>query len=362
LVATVGPDVTSYPLTGLTKGEAYLYRVKSYNATAESPATVKLFKTSTDVVLKEAHIISPIAGSTLSNSDLTIHWEKNDAIRMELSYAIRVSPSRWDTLMQRYVTGTSYTIHDLPLAGEDVQITLTSVGISRHSITLHTITKPIPIPPLGSKYAYFIAPTSTSQLTSDTLSLYWNRNGASTVNVLIYNMKRRRFIYNEVFPGTSASVPVPTEGETLQVILQTSDASGHFKGSVSFYILTKDHESPTNLHSPTNLEESNIQKTTATFTWTDNSDNETGFKVYQGSSTTPVVTLDANVTSYTATGLTPNTHYTYIVKAYNSTGESGAATIAFRTSSSPVSMWFKGIPVPGFVAMTAEPLCTTFCF
>jgi hypothetical protein len=59
--------------------------------------------------------------------------------------------------------------------------------------------------------------------------------------------------------------------------------------------------------------------------WTDQSNNETGFKIERstdGTTFTQIVTVGANVTSYTDTGLTPGTHYSYRVRATSSTGDS----------------------------------------
>jgi len=55
--------------------------------------------------------------------------------------------------------------------------------------------------------------------------------------------------------------------------------------------------------------------------WSDNSDNEDGFRIYRGG--TLVSTVGASVTQYTDTGLASDTTYTYEVTAYNANGESG---------------------------------------
>jgi hypothetical protein len=75
-------------------------------------------------------------------------------------------------------------------------------------------------------------------------------------------------------------------------------------------------------------------KYSVALTWTDNSNNETGFKIYRGlssSSLSLVATVGANVTSYNDTGLTRKTRYYYKVCAYNANGESCSAVISVRT-------------------------------
>ena len=85
---------------------------------------------------------------------------------------------------------------------------------------------------------------------------------------------------------------------------------------------------------PSNLEAGVITSDSATLTWNDNSDDETGFMVYNGS--TLVDTLDAGVTSYALTNLASNTEYTYSVKAYNTAGASTLTEVTFTTEEIPV--------------------------
>jgi hypothetical protein len=75
-------------------------------------------------------------------------------------------------------------------------------------------------------------------------------------------------------------------------------------------------------------------RTSVSLTWRDNSDNEDGFHIYRGlssSSLSLIATVGANVTSYTDTGLSRRTRYYYKVCAYNSYGENCSSTISVRT-------------------------------
>jgi hypothetical protein len=65
--------------------------------------------------------------------------------------------------------------------------------------------------------------------------------------------------------------------------------------------------------------------------WTDNSNNETGFKVERstdGTTFTQIATVGANVTMYGNTGLSALTEYDYRVRAYNVGGNSTYSNIA----------------------------------
>ena len=77
--------------------------------------------------------------------------------------------------------------------------------------------------------------------------------------------------------------------------------------------------------SPTNLAGTVISTTQINLSWTDNSTNETGFKIERktGTGTYAVVgTVNADVLTYNDLGLTPNTAYTYRVYSYNAAGNS----------------------------------------
>ena len=84
---------------------------------------------------------------------------------------------------------------------------------------------------------------------------------------------------------------------------------------------------------PSNLAAS-AGKTTMSLSWTDNADNEDGFKVYRGTSASNlslIATIGANSTSYPDSGLSRKTTYYYKVCAYNTYGESCSATISKKT-------------------------------
>jgi hypothetical protein len=86
-------------------------------------------------------------------------------------------------------------------------------------------------------------------------------------------------------------------------------------------------------NAPSNLTATAVSQTQVNLAWTDNSNNETGFKIErcQGSGCTGFVEIaqvGANTTSYSNTGLSGNTRYRYRVRAFNGGGNSGYSNIA----------------------------------
>jgi large repetitive protein len=78
--------------------------------------------------------------------------------------------------------------------------------------------------------------------------------------------------------------------------------------------------------------ESVLDSNEVKLTWSDQSDNETGFQIYRSTSLqgtyTLVSTTAANITAYTDYGLTPNVRYYYKVNAINAAGPSDFSNIA----------------------------------
>ncbi|MDA1168906.1 MAG: fibronectin type III domain-containing protein [bacterium] len=86
--------------------------------------------------------------------------------------------------------------------------------------------------------------------------------------------------------------------------------------------------SDTTATAPSSFAGSAPSSTSITWTWTDNSNNETGFKLYDGSNNLIATISTANTTSYTETGLTKGTSYTRKVVAYNNAGNSSYSNSA----------------------------------
>jgi endonuclease I len=82
---------------------------------------------------------------------------------------------------------------------------------------------------------------------------------------------------------------------------------------------------------PSNLSAGTITQTSVILTWSDNSLDETGFRIYQDDDS--LTTTAANVTTYTVENLTPATHYVFTVIAFNQNGESGGANLEIVTRS-----------------------------
>lgn len=90
--------------------------------------------------------------------------------------------------------------------------------------------------------------------------------------------------------------------------------------------------------------------------WTDNSTNETGFKIERKTGTASyavVGTVNTDVLTYNDLGLTPNTSYTYRVCSYNSVGISATYSNELTLTTSSVSA------LPTLTSTAASSITTT---
>lgn len=86
---------------------------------------------------------------------------------------------------------------------------------------------------------------------------------------------------------------------------------------------------------PSGLTATTASSTQINLAWTDNANNEDGFKVERstdGTNFTQIATVGAGVTSYASTGLAASTTYYYRVRAYNAGGDSAYSNLASATT------------------------------
>ena len=94
-------------------------------------------------------------------------------------------------------------------------------------------------------------------------------------------------------------------------------------------------------NAPTSLVATPVSTTQINLSWTNNATNQTGFQIDQATSSDftmglTTVTVAANVTTYSATGLANGTTYYYRVRATNSYGDSAnTSTASARRKTSP---------------------------
>ena len=107
-------------------------------------------------------------------------------------------------------------------------------------------------------------------------------------------------------------------------------------GAIADYFrIVKGTVAPVPPAAPTSLSATTISSSQINLSWTDNSNNENGFKVEQstdGANFTQIAMLAGNTVSFSATGLSPSTTYTYRVMSFNDGGNSQFSNTASATT------------------------------
>jgi hypothetical protein len=108
-------------------------------------------------------------------------------------------------------------------------------------------------------------------------------------------------------------------------------------GAIADYFrIVKGTVAPVPPAAPTNLTATTFSSSQINLSWTDNANNENGFKVEQstdGTTFTQIAMLASNTVSFSVTGLSASTTYQYRVVSFNDAGNSSFSNTASATTS-----------------------------
>lgn len=113
------------------------------------------------------------------------------------------------------------------------------------------------------------------------------------------------------------------------------------------------------LRPPSNLLAGNITPSSLNLSWTDNSDSETHFileRSTNGTSYIVIDTLDANLTTYSDSGLLSNQTYYYRIKGINVNEFSAYASLTAKTATAPSAPSVPSAPSPANMALGVDTI------
>jgi hypothetical protein len=105
-----------------------------------------------------------------------------------------------------------------------------------------------------------------------------------------------------------------------------------------YFRIVKGTVAPVPPAAPTSLTATTISSSQINLSWTDNANNENGFKVEQstdGTNFTQIAMPGSNAVSFSVTGLSASTTYFYRVASFNDAGNSAYSNTASATTSAP---------------------------
>ena len=145
----------------------------------------------------------------------------------------------------------------------------------------------------------------------------------------IAHFSNPRIDYYGYATGVAYESNPPNSSEIARSMNNTADTVAAFRGSSGGSTETKPS-------APSSLSASADSSSRITVRWSDNSNNETGFRLERsgnGVDFTEIATLGANATTYSDSGLPAGTTYYYRVRAYNSAGNSSFSNTNSATTA-----------------------------
>lgn len=316
---------TSYSDTGLAANTSYSYTVAARdaagNASAESAAVAVSTLPASDT--EAPTVPSGLQGNASSQTRIDLSWNASSD-----NVAVTGYDLRRDGMMVVTVAGTSYsntgltpnTSYAYTAAARDAA---GNVSAESGVVLVSTLALPdteSPTVPIG------LQGNGVSQTRID---LTWNAS-SDNVGVTGYDVRRDGVVVATVVDTTFSDTGLTANTSYAYTVSARDDASNVSAESASVAastLATPDTEAPS---VPTGLQGNTISQTRIDLSWNASSDNVavTGYDMRRDG----VVVATVSGTSYSDTGLTANTSYSYTVAARDGTGnvsaESAGAVVA----------------------------------
>ncbi|MGN6366674.1 MAG: fibronectin type III domain-containing protein [Phycisphaerae bacterium] len=289
---------------------------------------------------------APIAPTQLSilartNSTLQVHWNGNTANATGYHLYRSTDGVHYSLVAKLGIKTKTYMDRHLA-AGKAYYYKVSTVGAGGEKLS--GAVRAATVGPLA-------APTrvGVSSVTGSSLNLHWSDNSTGVSGFRIYRSTNNKnfTLVGNVAGGTFSFADKGLSARTkyFYEVSAWNGTGNLFSKSVTATTLA----APPN--APTNLAISDVTTSGLSLSWRDASPNESGFRVYRstdGVNYTLLSSLPMNSTSFTDSGLTSGTTYSYEVGAYGGTGQGVSASVSATTL----------VPAP-HVASIPAPLAPT---
>lgn len=332
----------SYTNTGLTGATTYWYKAKAVNTSGESAFSTAVSGTTT---LAAPNAPTNLTATAATTSQINLTWVDNSGNETGFKIERKTGPSgTWSQISTVGAGITTFSSTGLT-AGTQYYYRIrayNAAGDSGYSNERYGITYPS-------------APSSltvTASTTAVSITLNWvNTGGDSYRSFYVQRKTGSGGAWSGIAYIPDSSRATYTDdyalaiGTTYYYRVYASNPSGNSAYSNERYATTLNVPSIPTLSTPTSPSASQIS-----LSWS-NVSYEQGYKIERSpngsSSWVQVGATNANVTTYTDSGLSAGTTYYYRVRAYNAAGNSGYSSIKSRiTRPAAVHIWGYGSQDP----------------
>lgn len=346
-------DSASASKTGLSTATTYWFKVRAEGTSSDA------FDSPYGTVVTTTTTPASLGASVVSSSQINLSWTGNSGNSNIQGYTIAYATnSSFSGAVYQYVSGAgAASLSNTGLyAGTTYYYKIKAEGTSDAydsaftSYITATTTGAAPNAPSG---------LSASVVSSSQINLSWTDNSSDETGFEIKRATDSGFTQNVVWigniQGTSYSNTGLSASTTYYYKVRAEGATQDsvYSSSVSATTNSSVETIPT---APSGLSATAVSGTQVNLSWTDNSNNETGFEIKRATDSgfTQNVVWIGNIqgTTYANTGLTPATTYYYMVRAEGVAGKSAYSPSTSVTTGNtpppppsgvPISLHFAGI-------------------
>ncbi|NDD63326.1 MAG: hypothetical protein EBZ36_05020, partial [Acidobacteria bacterium] len=331
-LARVAADVRSYQDRGLTSNTRYYYQVIAYNSVGDSAPTNEASATTLVAPTAPTNLTATVVSST----QIDLGWtdNSNNETGFRIQRRLGTNPL-WVEIATVGANVRTYQNTGLTPGQTYIYRVVAYTSVSDSAPTNEvSATTPVGVPAAPSNLQ--AVTVSTSQI-----NLSWADNSNNETGFTIRRKTGVGGTYADI--GTVAANVTSFQSTglasavTYYYLVVATNGNGNSGPSNEAFATTTSGGSQVPA-APGNLVAAAISSTRIDLTWTDNSANETGFRIRRRTGIdgtwSDITTTASDVTSYSDTTLSPATTYYYAVRATNLAGDSVLSNEANATTSS----------------------------